>query len=134
MDTEFRRLRGFGVTGGVAFLVYWSAMYFTTAAGGMSQVAGAFAGFFLGTIASYIGNSVFVFKVKPRASNAIVFWLVNMVGLVINLIIAYALERLSFRPLETVIIIFITVPFLNYIGHRFWTFRADLSSVDRGEW
>jgi putative flippase GtrA len=127
---EFGRLFWFGVTGGAAFAAYSAAMWVVTSCGGLGQVPGAFAGFTVGTIVSFIGNSSWVFQRKPTARNVVTFWIVTMFGLVVNLMLAYLLERLKFRPFNTVIIIFVTVPILNYIGHRFWTFRVSSATAE----
>jgi putative flippase GtrA len=87
------------------------------------QVLGAFVGFILGTSVSYVGNSLFVFRARLSSKGATRFWIVTLIGLGFNLTIAYWLERFGVRPLWTAIAIFATVPLLNYLGHRIWTFR-----------
>jgi putative flippase GtrA len=129
---EFRRLFWFGVTGVAAFTAYSAAMWLVTSWGGLGQVPGAFVGFIVGTIVSYIGNLSLVFEKKPAVRNVVTFWIVTLFGLVVNLILAYLLERLAFRPFSTVLIIFVTVPIFNYIGHRFWTFREPPVTAERG--
>jgi len=73
-----------------------------------------------------------VFEKKPTARNVVTFWIVTLFGLVLNLILAYFLERLAFHPFSTVLIIFVTVPIVNYTGHRFWTFRESPATAERG--
>jgi putative flippase GtrA len=130
-SAEVRRLFWFGVTGIAAFTAYSAAMWVITSWGGLGQVPGAFVGFIVGTIVSYIGNLRLVFEKKPAVRNAVTFWIVTLFGLVVNVTLAYLLERLAFRPLSTVVIIFVTVPIFNYIGHRLWTFREPLATAER---
>jgi putative flippase GtrA len=123
MSDEFARLFRFGIVGLAAFLVYSGAMLAITEANVGGQVGGAFVGFVLGTTVSYLGNSLYVFRAGLNPVGAVRFWIVTLIGLGFNLIIAYGLEKFGLRPLWTAIIIFATVPVLNYIGHRIWTFR-----------
>jgi putative flippase GtrA len=120
---EFGRLFRFGLAGCAAFAAYSAAMWVVTSWAELGQVPGAFLGFLVGTSISYIGNSRWVFEKKPTARNVVTFWIVTLFGLAANLVLAYLLERLAFRRFSTVVVIFATVPVLNYIGHRFWTFR-----------
>jgi putative flippase GtrA len=123
MSDEFARLLRFGIVGLAAFLVYSGAMLAVTETNIGDQVVGAFVGFIFGTTISFIGNSLYVFRAGVNAGGAVRFWIVTLVGLGLNLIIAYWLEKFGLRPLGTAVIIFATVPMLNYAGHRIWTFR-----------
>jgi len=120
--SELRTLLRFGVTGFVAFLAYTAGMYLMILAG-LDQVVGAVCGFVLGVIVSYSGNTLWVFRTKPTTQNMTKFSIVTIAGLIANMCMAYMLERMHIRPIVTVIVIFATVPFLNYLGHRIWTFQ-----------
>src|SRR5258706_7835613 len=102
---ELGRLFWFGLTGCAAFAAYSAAMWVVTSWAGLGQVPGAFVGFIVGTSISYIGNSSWVFEKRPTARNVVTFWIVTLFGLAANLILAYLLERLAFRPFSTVLII-----------------------------
>jgi putative flippase GtrA len=119
--SELRTLLRFGVTGFISFLAYTCGMYLMILAG-LDQVVGAVCGFVLGVIVSYSGNTLWVFRTKPTTQNMAKFSIVTIAGLIVNMCMAYMLERMHVRPIMTVIIIFATVPFLNYLGHRIWTF------------
>jgi len=120
---EIARVARFVVVGGVAFASYYGCMVATISLTNSGQAAGAGVGFVVGTIVSYIGNSVLVFRARPTAGNLFRFWVVTLAGFVLNIGIASILERLGFSPFFTALLIFLTVPVLNYLGHRFWSFR-----------
>jgi len=120
---EIARVARFVVVGGVAFASYYGCMVATIGLTNSGQAAGAGVGFVVGTIVSYIGNSVLVFRARPTAGNLFRFWVVTLAGFVLNICIASILERLGFSPFFTALLIFLTVPVLNYLGHRFWSFR-----------
>jgi putative flippase GtrA len=127
---EIARVARFVVVGGVAFASYYGCMVATIRFTNSSQAVGAGAGFIVGTIVSYIGNSLLVFQARPTAGNLSRFWVVTLAGFVLNICIASVLERLGFSPFFTALLIFLTVPILNYLGHRFWSFRnVDLKQV-----
>jgi putative flippase GtrA len=126
---ELTRILRFGLVGGVAFVTYAGVMEVAVNHFGTNQVIGAFAGFVVGTIFSYIGNSLFSFRVRPTASNSMKFWIVTLVGLGLNLAIAFLFGRLGAPPLLTALTIFTAVPALNYLGHRFWSFRDSISAT-----
>ena len=97
---------------------------------GENQILGAFFGFILGTSVSYIGNRRYVFQTAAARGVAVKFWAVTTTGLGVNLFLAFVLERLGVHPLLTAFLIFVTVPFLNYAAHRFWTFRSAARAYD----
>ena len=127
---EIARVARFVVVGGVAFASYYGCMVATISFTNSSQAVGAGAGFIVGTIVSYIGNSLLVFQARPTSGNLFRFWVVTLAGFVLNICIASILERLGFSPFFTALLIFLTVPVLNYLGHRFWSFRnVDIEQV-----
>jgi hypothetical protein len=69
---------------------------------------------------------------EPTVRNVVIFWIVTLFGLMLNLILAYSLERLAFRPFSTILVIFVTVPILNYIGNCFWTFWEPPATAEGG--
>lgn len=124
---ELRRVAGFGLVGSVVFLVYLGVMSAAIMLGA-SQVGGAFAGFVIGTMVSYFANSRLSFEVRPSGAHSVRFWAVTLVGLGCNLVIASAFEHFNAPYGVSVVAIFCTVPVINYLGHRFWTFRTALQS------
>jgi hypothetical protein len=92
------------------------------------RIVEAFLGFTMGSTVSHVGNSIRVFDRTPTTRNAVAFWIVTLVGLVINVVFAYVMERLGFRSFGAALTIFAIVPILNYFrhhcfGHRFRTFQ-----------
>lgn len=124
VEFELERIAKFIFVGLIAFLVYSCCMLLFTRVLGESQILGAFFGFILGTSVSYIGNRRYVFQTAASGRVAVKFWAVTTVGLGVNLFLAFVLERLGVYPLFTAFLIFLTVPFLNYVAHRLWTFRS----------
>jgi putative flippase GtrA len=122
-SAEIVRIARFAAVGGVAFVSYYGCMVATIGLTNSGQGVAAGAGFIAGTIVSYIGNSLVVFRARPTAGNMLRFWVVTCAGFVLNILIASVLEKLGFRPFFTALLIFLTVPVLNYLGHRFWSFR-----------
>jgi putative flippase GtrA len=123
-SSEAVRIIRFVMVGGVVFASYYGCMVATMSLTNSSQAVAAGAGFIVGTMVSYIGNSLIVFRARPTAGNMLRFWIVILAGLVLNVCIAFVLERLGFSAFFTALVIFLTVPVLNYLGHRFWSFAA----------
>ncbi len=129
-SSETIRVARFVVVGGVAFASYYGCMIATISLTHSSQAVGAGAGFIVGTIVSYVGNSLLVFQARQTTGNLFRFWVVTFAGFVLNICIAAVLERFGFSAFFTALLIFLTVPILNYLGHRFWSFRnVDLKQV-----
>ena len=130
VSSEITRITRFAVVGAGAFASYITVMTIAMDRFGADQVAGVFSGFIAGTFVSYFGNTLFSFGVRPTASNSVKFWIVTLVGLGLNLLLAFVCQHLGVPPLATALSIFIIVPVLNYLGHRFWTYAGAIPTVE----
>ena len=87
---------------------------------------GAFLAFVIATFVSFIGNALRSFGARPTLSSAVRFFAVNTVGLVLNMAIAWAMERAGAHYLLVSLVVLIVVPLFNFLGHRMVTFaRSD---------
>ncbi len=118
---ELRRLAAFGLVGVAAFLVYLGLVAAIVETGG-SAVIGAIIGFAGGTAVSFAGNCRFVFKASPTAVAGRRFLITTLIGFALNIGLAALLTQLGVNYIAMTLIIFMLVPGLNYLGHRFWTF------------
>jgi putative flippase GtrA len=82
----------------------------------------AVAAFGVGTVTSYVGNSLLTFRARMTRSNAGRFLAVVLAGLALNQIIAWAVGTLGLNYLFLPLAVFVVVPAFNYAGHRFYSF------------
>lgn len=125
--TELAKLVSFGCVGLISFLVYLLMMTVVVETGG-SPVLGAAAGFVGGTIVSFYGACLFVFKMAPSAYAGRRFVITTAIGFGLNIALAAAFTEMGLPYVATTIIIFVIVPVFNYLGHRFWTFAPSPGS------
>ena len=83
---------------------------------------GAFLAFVFATLVSFVGNAIWSFGARPSAANAVRFFIVNTVGLLLNMLIAGLLERAGAHYLVISLVVLIVVPMFNFAGHRLITF------------
>jgi putative flippase GtrA len=117
-----RRFMTFLAVGGFSAVAYVATMAVVVDLIGASAVAGAIAAFLIGTVLSYAGNTWLSFGAAPNAGNAARFLVVVLVGLGLNWLMAWTMERMGFHHLAIALIILTTVPIINFVGHEFWTF------------
>lgn len=122
-SNELSRLAAFGIVGFAAFLVYLALVAAVVETGG-SPIIGAIFGFAGGTIVSFFGNCRFVFKAAPTALAGRRFFITTLIGLGLNIALAWLLTGLGVNYVAMTVIIFVVVPGFNYLGHRFWTFAG----------
>lgn len=122
-SNELSRLAAFGMVGFAAFLVYLTLVAAVVETGG-SPITGAIFGFAGGTIISFFGNCRFVFKAAPTALAGRRFFITTLIGLGLNIALAWLLTGLGVNYVAMTVIIFVVVPGFNYLGHRFWTFAG----------
>lgn len=118
-----KRAFRFGVVGVVSSLFYVLTMAAMVDGLGTSATLGAFAAFLVGTAISYAGNTVWSFEARASAGNAGRFLAVTLVGLGLNMLIAWGLEAAGFHYLLIALVILVVVPVFNFIGHHSWTYR-----------
>ena len=83
---------------------------------------GAFVAFVLVTLVSFVGNALWSFGARPTPAKAAMFFAVNTVGLGLNMVIAWLLERAGVHYLLISLTALIVVPLFNFAGHRLITF------------
>ncbi len=112
----------FFLVGLVAALAYVAVMALVVDGFRGRVLLGAFLAFVIATLVSFIGNALWSFGARPTASNAMRFFAVNTVGLVLNMAIAWAMERAGAHYLLVSLVVLIVVPLFNFAGHRLITF------------
>jgi len=123
-----RTLR-FIAVGIVASIFYLVTMSLMVDGLGQSTTAGAIASFVIGTLISYIGNTLWTWE--TRMSGA-VFWrflVVVSLGMLLNIVLAYVLEQQGVHHLLIGLIILVSIPIFNFVAHEFWTYRRTDSSA-----
>ena len=114
----------FGMVGVINTLVNW-IIFFILNALGMYYILANIIAYVLGTVNSYLWNTLWVFKYKDKASTetTIKFIILNLIGLGLNTGILYVLVDLcnlnKFIGLVTTTAI---VMIINYIVNKLWVF------------
>jgi putative flippase GtrA len=83
---------------------------------------GAFLAFVIATLVSFVGNALWSFEARPTPAKAAMFFAVNTVGLGLNMLIAWVLERAGVHYLLISLTVLVMVPMFNFAGHRLITF------------
>jgi putative flippase GtrA len=117
-----RQMIRFGFVGVWASATYIGMMALMCDVLGTSIVFAAFCAFVVATAMSFAGNALWTFGAQPTAGNAAKFLTVTLMGLVLNLSIAWVMERMGAGYLMVSLVILLTVPLFNFIGHRLVTF------------
>lgn len=120
--TTATQLIRFFLVGLVAALAYVAVMALVVDGFKARVLLGAFLAFVFATLVSFVGNALWSFGARPTASNALRFFAVNTVGLVLNMAIAWAMERAGAHYLLVSLVVLIVVPLFNFAGHRLITF------------
>ena len=118
-----RKAVRFGVVGVVSSLFYVATMALLVEGLRTSATVGAIGAFCVGTAVSYVGNTMWSFEAQWDASSARKFLVVTLAGLGLNVAIAYALDLIGLHYLLIALIILVTVPAFNFVGHNLWTYR-----------
>lgn len=79
--------------------------------------------FLLATLFSYSFNSVWSFEKPMNVGSFTRFVLVGISNLCLILVLSNINDRLGYPPELSVFAIAITMPIINFIIHKFWTFR-----------
>jgi putative flippase GtrA len=119
-----RRVVRFLIVGVASSLAYVGTMSLMVDGLGRGIVTGAIAGFVLGTLVSYVGNSLWTFEAAMDGRTFTRFWIVVGAGFVLNLLMASGLALLGVHHLLVSLAILITVPIFNYACHSLWTYRT----------
>lgn len=117
-----RQLIRFFAVGGVAAIAYVAVMAIVVDGFGGRVLLGAFLAFVLATLVSFVGNALWSFGARMTPAKAAMFFAVNTVGLLLNMAIAWLLERMGVHYLLIALTVLIVVPMFNFAGHRLITF------------
>jgi putative flippase GtrA len=117
--TQLIRFVFVGLVAAVAYLAVM-ALVVDGLHGGV--LSGAFCAFVFATAVSFVGNAIWSFGVRPTAAAAMRFFMVNTAGLLLNMLIAWALERIGVHYLLISLTVLVIVPLFNFAGHRLVTF------------
>ena len=117
-----RQLIRFFMVGGLAAVTYVAVMAIVVDGFGGRVLLGAFLAFVLATLVSFVGNALWSFGARLTPAKAAMFFAVNTVGLGLNMLIAWLLERAGVHYLLISLTVLIVVPLFNFAGHRLITF------------
>lgn len=117
-----RQLIRFFMVGGLAAITYVAVMAIVVDGFGGRVLLGAFLAFVLATLVSFVGNALWSFGSRLTPAKAAMFFAVNTVGLGLNMLIAWLLERAGVHYLLISLTVLIVVPLFNFAGHRLITF------------
>ncbi|MBC5639019.1 MULTISPECIES: GtrA family protein [Clostridia] len=114
----------FGMVGVINTLVNW-IIFFILNALGMYYILANIIAYILGTVNSYLWNTLWVFKYKDKASTetTIKFIILNLIGLGLNTGILYVLVDLcNLNKFIGLVITTAIVMIINYIVNKLWVF------------
>jgi putative flippase GtrA len=117
-----RQLIRFFAVGGLAAITYVAVMALVVDGFGGRVLLGAFLAFVIATLVSFVGNALWSFEARPTPAKAMMFFAVNTVGLGLNMLIAWLLERAGVHYLLISLTVLVVVPLFNFAGHRLITF------------
>jgi len=120
--TMARQLIRFVLVGLVAAAVYVAVMWLVVDRLGGRVLWGAFFAFVVATFVSFLGNAWWSFEARATAGRAAWFFAVNTAGLLLNMLIAWLLERAGAHWLVISLTVLVVVPMFNFAGHRLITF------------
>lgn len=120
--STIQRFLRFLVVGAGAAVCYLGTLALVVDGLGGSLFAGLTAAFAVGTLVSYLGNTLWSFGALMAPDNMVRFLVVTLLGLGANLGIGWLLEQMGLHHLLIGLIILVVVPLLNFVGHHFWTY------------
>ncbi len=124
---EIGRLARFVLVGIVTAAAYTAALALAMEILHADLLWAAVAAFAVGTVTSYVGNSLLTFRTRMTRANARRFLAVVLAGLGLNQLIAWTVETAGLNYLFLPLAVFVVVPAFNYIGHRLYSFGAELN-------
>ena len=124
INDDLIRFIKFGMVGVLNTLVNW-VIFFILNALGMYYILANIIAYILGTVNSYLWNTLWVFKYKDKASTetTIKFIILNLIGLGLNTGILYVLVDLcNLNKFIGLVITTAIVMIINYIVNKLWVF------------
>ncbi len=119
---QFMRYAGVGAIGTVGHY----AVYIALVNLGLGVPSSSAAGFVIGALINYWLNYHYTFKSEqPHRHAASKFFIVALVGLVLNTLIVFVLHRLQWHYLLAQAMATLIVLVLNFAVNRHWTFGGD---------
>jgi putative flippase GtrA len=102
------------------------AVYITLVNAGVGVTASSVAGFVVGALINYGLNYYYTFKSEQPHHQAMArFFTVALVGLLLNTLIVFALDRMHWHYLLAQAAATIVVLLWNFAANRHWTFGGD---------
>jgi putative flippase GtrA len=117
-----RQLIRFFLVGGLAAATYVATMALVVDGLGGRVLWAAFLAFVIATLVSFVGNALWSFSARLSTAKGAMFFAVNTVGLGLNMLIAWLLDRAGVHYLLISLTVLIVVPLFNFAGHRLITF------------
>ena len=124
INDDLIRFIKFGMVGVLNTLVNW-VIFFILNALGMYYILANIIAYILGTVNSYLWNTLWVFKYKDKASTetTIKFIILNLIGLGLNTGILYVLVDLcNLNKFIGLVITTGIVMIINYVVNKLWVF------------
>lgn len=92
----------------------------------LNYVQSNFVAYFVATVWSFVGNSLWSFGCKLSGNRFVRYTAVALLGLVLSMGISWFCEASSVNAFLTISLIVAFVTPGTYLLHRYWTFSADL--------
>ncbi|MFC1458345.1 GtrA family protein [Microvirga arabica] len=113
----------FGGVGLLSSLGYFASMSICIEVLRFSVFGAAFVAFCIGTLISYLGNTLLTFRGSLNSATLARFLVVVMTGMVVNQVIAFGLNAIGAHYVFIALTVFAVVPIFNFIGHSLFTYR-----------
>lgn len=124
-DDLFRFIK-FALVGVLNTLMNWIIFFILNASGFYYLVANIIS-YSISTLNSYLWNSRWVFKYQGdnKKETTLKFIVLNIFGLVLNIIILFVLvDKLKLNKMVGLIVTTAIVMIINYMINKFWVFRG----------
>jgi putative flippase GtrA len=113
----------FGGVGLISSLGYFASMSICIEVLRFPVFGAAFVAFCIGTLISYLGNTVLTFRGSLNSATLARFLIVVLVGMAVNQAIAAGLDTIGVHYVFIALTVFVVVPVFNFIGHSLFTYR-----------
>ncbi|MBL8019136.1 MAG: GtrA family protein [Leptospirales bacterium] len=126
---ELMRVVRFGFSGGISTAIHAACVIVLVDFLGMDPVAASVPAFLIANVNSYLMNRFWVFKARSgSAGQFAVFFIVSVVGLLINLVGMYVGTRVLEVPYKiTLAICVLLAAAVTYLLHKLLTFRERIN-------
>lgn len=90
----------------------------------LGPVPSSVVGFVLGTLASWLLNSLWTFSARLHGVLLLRFVIVTLMGLGLNVLIMKSVNRMGIDYRLGLFCVLVIVPVFNFCCHRWWTYRG----------